>query len=64
MDSLHREFKQATERGTVDPLLLIATYIFDFLCIHQFIDGNGRMSRLLTLYLLYDFSYEAVVISV
>lgn len=58
MDSLHREFKQAAERGTVDPLLLIATYIFDFLCIHPFIDGNGRMSRLLTLYLLYDFGYE------
>ena len=58
MDSLHQEFKQATERGTVDPLLLIATYIFDFLCIHPFIDGNGRMSRLLTLYLLYDFGYE------
>jgi Fic family protein len=58
MDSLHQEFKQATERGTVDPLLLIATYIFDFLCIHPFIDGNGRISRLLTLYLLYDFGYE------
>ena len=58
MDSLHQEFRQAAERGMVDPLLLIAIYIFDFLCIHPFIDGNGRMFRLLTLYLLYDFGYE------
>lgn len=58
MENLHREFKEAVERGSVDPLLLTATYILDFLCIHPFIDGNGRMARLLTLYLLYDFGYE------
>lgn len=37
----------------VPPLLLIPTVIHDFLCIHPFFDGNGRMSRLLTLLLLY-----------
>lgn len=58
MDSLHKEFGHTQELGSIDPLLLIATYVLDFLCIHPFADGNGRMARLLTLYLLYDFGYE------
>ena len=37
----------------VPPLLLISSLVHDFLCIHPFYDGNGRMSRLLTLLLLY-----------
>ena len=36
-----------------DSLLLIPMFVFDFLCVHPFHDGNGRMSRLLTLLLLY-----------
>lgn len=40
-------------RLKIPPLLLIPTVIYDFLCIHPFADGNGRMSRLLTLLLLY-----------
>ncbi len=40
-----------------DPLLLIAAFIFDFVSIHPFRDGNGRMSRLLTLLLLYRSGY-------
>jgi Fic family protein len=40
-----------------DPLLLIPMFILDFLCIHPFNDGNGRMSRLLTLLLLYRAGY-------
>ena len=41
----------------MDPLLLIPIFILDFLCIHPFNDGNGRMSRLLTLLLLYRSGY-------
>lgn len=42
----------------LDPLLLIPAFICDFLCIHPFNDGNGRMSRLLTLLLLYQNGFE------
>ena len=41
----------------MDPLLVIPMFILDFLCIHPFNDGNGRMSRLLTLLLLYRAGY-------
>ncbi|MGN0328374.1 MAG: Fic family protein [Lachnospira sp.] len=40
-----------------DPLLIIPMFILDFLCIHPFRDGNGRMSRLITLLLLYKSEY-------
>ena len=50
-------FRTAHERGTYDDLLLIPLFILDFLCIHPFADGNGRMSRLLTLLLLYRTGY-------
>lgn len=57
MDSLWENFHQAWQQDTVDKLLLIPMYILDFLCIHPFHDGNGRMSRLLTLLLLYKAGY-------
>lgn len=41
----------------IEPLLLIPSFITDFLCIHPFNDGNGRMSRLLTLLLFYKAGY-------
>ena len=41
----------------MDPLILIPAFIMDFLCIHPFSDGNGRMSRLLTTLLLYRAGY-------
>ena len=41
----------------IDPLLIMPMFILDFLCIHPFNDGNGRMSRLLTLLLLYKSGY-------
>ncbi len=44
-------------QGGADPLLLIPMFVLDFLCIHPFNDGNGRMSRLLTLLLLYRSGY-------
>lgn len=50
-------FEQATTDSELDPLLLIPIFILDFLCIHPFNDGNGRMSRLLTLLLLYRSGY-------
>ena len=50
-------FQEATQDAELDPLLLIPVFILDFLCIHPFNDGNGRMSRLLTLLLLYRSGY-------
>ena len=58
MNRLHERFDELWDRGEIDPLLLIATYVLDFLCIHPFTDGNGRMARLLTLLLLYRAGYE------
>lgn len=51
------EFNKAISENVVDPLILIPIFIHDFLCIHPFIDGNGRMSRLLTTLLLYRCGY-------
>ena len=52
MEALCRTYEEAIGAGELDPLLLIPMFILDFLCIHPFNDGNGRMSRLLTLLLL------------
>lgn len=52
VDELCKAFLEA--KNEVDPLLLNGMFILDFLCIHPFNDGNGRMSRLLTLLLLYQ----------
>ena len=46
-------YNEAIEEGRYDSLLLSMMFVLDFLCIHPFSDGNGRMSRLLTLLLLY-----------
>ncbi len=53
MQDLCEEYNRAIGEGVIDPLILIPIFIHDFLCIHPFIDGNGRMSRLLTTLLLY-----------
>ena len=47
------EYNRVIGNMEVDPLIIIPTFIHDFLCIHPFNDGNGRMSRLLTTLLLY-----------
>lgn len=52
IDRMLDAYREAVD-ANVPPLLLIPTVIHDFLCIHPFFDGNGRMSRLLTLLLLY-----------
>ena len=57
MDRLCDALRDAGEDPALDPLLLIPMFILDFLCIHPFNDGNGRMSRLLTLLLLYRAGY-------
>jgi Fic family protein len=59
MDRLVQLFNQALDESKTDPLLLVASFILDFECIHPFKDGNGRMGRLLTLLLLYQCGYEA-----
>lgn len=50
-------YRKTLSENKVDPLLIIPVFITDFLCIHPFNDGNGRMSRLLTLLLLYQSGY-------
>jgi Fic family protein len=57
VDCLTTAFIDAIQAEKYDPLLLIPMFILDFLCIHPFNDGNGRMSRLLTLLLLYRSGY-------
>lgn len=58
MDELHKQLSQRWDEDAVDRLLLIPAYVLDFLCIHPFSDGNGRMARLLTLLLLYQAGFE------
>jgi len=53
MEQLFLAYIDARDNLNINPLLLIPCVILDFLCIHPFADGNGRMSRLLTLLLLY-----------
>ena len=57
MDTLCNALQEASTDPEMDPLLLMPMFILDFLCIHPFNDGNGRMSRLLTLLLLYRSGY-------
>jgi len=59
MERLCTAFLEALEKNVHDALLLIPMFILDFLCIHPFNDGNGRMSRLLTLLLFYRAGYIA-----
>ncbi len=57
VDRLCKEYNKIIASGEVDPLVVIPTFIHDFLCIHPFNDGNGRMSRILTTLLLYKSGY-------
>lgn len=57
MEELCSRFLEAWEANKIDKLILIPMFILDFLCIHPFNDGNGRMSRLLTLLLFYKAGY-------
>lgn len=57
MDELCTRFLEEWEANRIDRLILIPMFILDFLCIHPFNNGNGRMSRLLTLLLFYKAGY-------
>ena len=57
IEKMCESFNRETDACEIDPLILIPAFIVDFLCIHPFNDGNGRMSRLLTTLLLYRAGY-------
>ena len=57
IEAICEEYDRAVHRLNIEPLLAIPVFIHDFLCIHPFRDGNGRMSRLLTALLLYKSGY-------
>ena len=57
IETICDEYDKAINKYNVDPLIVIPVFIHDFLCIHPFNDGNGRMSRLLTTLLLYRSGY-------
>ena len=57
IEKICEEYNHIIDTQDIDPLILIPIFIHDFLCIHPFSDGNGRMSRLLTTLLLYKSEY-------
>ena len=57
VEELCNSYNKIINKGEVDPLLVIPIFILDFVSIHPFNDGNGRISRLLTLLLLYKSGY-------
>ena len=58
IDQMLIAFNEASHNPNINPLLLISCFVLDFLCVHPFDDGNGRMSRLLTLLLLYKKGFD------
>ena len=58
MEELCAQYAAALSAEAADPLLLIARFVFDFVSIHPFTDGNGRMSRLIMLLLMYQAGFD------
>jgi Fic family protein len=58
IDELCRSYRHAVDQEHVPPLIAVGVLVFDFLCIHPFRDGNGRVSRLLTLLAFYQHGYD------
>ena len=58
VDELCLHYRHALDQDNIPPLIAITALVLDFLCIHPFRDGNGRVSRLLTLLALYHHGYE------
>jgi Fic family protein len=59
MQQLTFAYMEARSNYNINQLLLVPCFILDFLCIHPFADGNGRMSRLLSILLLYKNGFDA-----
>jgi Fic family protein len=57
MKELCVRFNRLIDKRQTSPLILIPAFVFDFLCIHPFSDGNGRVSRLLTVLMLHQADY-------
>jgi Fic family protein len=55
---LCHNYERASQSEAAPPLLLVATFVFDFLCVHPLRDGNGRVARLLTTLLLQSHGFE------
>lgn len=58
IEEICKQYIEEINQNKSDQLVLIFIFILDFLCIHPFNDGNGRISRLLTLLLLYQINFE------
>jgi Fic family protein len=58
VDELCLLYRDAVNQRRAPPLVTVAALVLDFLCVHPFRDGNGRVSRLLTLLALYQHGYE------
>jgi Fic family protein len=58
MQALHKNYHALSQQGDIDSLILMPLYVLDFLCIHPFSDGNGRISRLLTTLMLYQQNFD------
>lgn len=58
METLARNYARAIDQEHLEPLIVIPLTVLDFLCVHPFSDGNGRVSRLITLLLLYHHDYQ------
>jgi Fic family protein len=58
MEALHKTLNAALETGEIEPLILVPLYVHDFLCIHPFADGNGRIARLMSVLLLRKIGYD------
>lgn len=57
IEKICQSYNEALNSENIDALIIIPMFVLDFLCVHPFNDGNGRISRLLTLLLLYRSGY-------
>lgn len=57
IEKICQSYDEALNSENIDALIIILMFVLDFLCVHPFNDGNGRLSRLLTLLLLYRSGY-------